>query len=84
MGPNTIVTIDKNGNKTVYNFDSGESKPYWDKKKVYCETKKDDGTDKIRNQDLIDANPNNRPPATRPKGNTLNNILEILERLGIT
>ena len=83
MGSNTMVTVDKNGNKSVYDFDTGKRKPYWEKKKVYCETQKDDGSDKLRNKDLLNANPNNRPPSSRPNGNRINNLLEILDRIGI-
>ena len=83
MGPNSMITIDKNGNKSIYDFDSGKTKPYWNNKKTYCETGKDDGSDRLRNQDLIDANPNNKPPAGRPKGNKWWNVLEALDKMGI-
>jgi RHS repeat-associated protein len=40
MGSNTMITIDKNGNKSVYDFDTGKSRPYWNRTKTYCETQK--------------------------------------------
>ena len=81
MGPNTIITVDKNGNKSIYDLDTGKTKPYWDNKKLYCETGKDDGSDRELNRQLQNSEPNRRPPASRPSGNRINNLLEIFGKI---
>jgi len=83
FAPNEGVFVDKNGKKWHYNFDTGQKTDYYKKQKGYCETGKDDGSDKYRNKDLAEANPNNRPPASRPNGNRWLNLLEILDRMGL-
>ncbi|MEN8123346.1 MAG: RHS repeat-associated core domain-containing protein [Bacteroidota bacterium] len=83
IGSNERIYFDQNGNRRVYNFDTGRSRPYIEQRRVHCETRKDDGSDRTRNKDLVEANPNNKVPASRPKGNKLTNILELLERIGI-
>ena len=67
MGPNSMVIIDKNGNKSVYDFDTGKSKPYWDKKKTYCDTGKNDFEDS-ENAKQNDLDRTSRDYRLKPRG----------------
>jgi len=69
IGPNSTLVVGKNGNKSVYDFDTGKSKPYWDKKKTYCETQK-----------KPNSNTNGpKPPATRSPQTKAQKALVLLE-----
>jgi len=74
MGPNEILQIGRNGNKTVYDFDSGKTRPYWDKTKVHCETRKTQNSNTAGPK-----SPNERNAQTKTQKALL--LLEIIARM---
>ena len=77
---NPMVKFDKNRNPTSYTDKYGKEHKWGEIPDNQCRTEKDNGSDRLRNQDLVDADPKRKLPISRPSGNRVNNFLEFLEK----